>query len=114
MDSTTDAATHGNLRDGFNGTGSLQPGATEVGWTMIEERKLSSATNYEIEPGETEEFHFDFTIPNNVSRVLIYSHLENPRKHGWFGREKIGWNLSTVCEIRSVRKGFREWLNKNF
>jgi hypothetical protein len=91
----------------------VQAGTTEVDWTMLQERKLNSPTKYEIEPGETEEFHFDFTIPKSVSRVLIYSHVENPKKRGWFGREKIGWNLSTVCEIPSVRKGFREWLSHN-
>lgn len=92
-----------------SGKDPMPPDATEFDWDMIKERTLK-AGQFEIEPGEVEEFHFDFTIEQSVSRVLIYSHMENPTKSGWWGTKKIGWNLSTVYEIPKLRKGFREWL----
>ena len=90
----------------------VQTNSTEFGWTLMQERKLG-AQDFEIEPGEAEEFHFDFAIPKNVSRVLIYSHLENPTKRGWWGKQKIGWNLSTVCEIPHAERRLFQWLIKD-
>jgi len=82
----------------------LQEGTTEFGWPIIAERKLNPNTRYEIEPGEPDEFHFDFCIERNISRVLIYSHVENRVRGGMFPTEKIGWNLSTVYEIKDPKK----------
>jgi hypothetical protein len=101
---------HGTILAGGN---PLQAHTTEFGWTLIGERQLQDEGIYEIEPGETDEFHFDFMIPKSVLRVLIYSHLQNQKKRGLFGGKEIGWNLSTICEIRKVRKGIFEWLTKN-
>jgi len=65
---------------------------------------LNPAAGFEIEPGESEEFHFDFTIHQSVSRVLVYSYLENATKRRRRKKQKIGWQLSTVYEIPDLRK----------
>ena len=91
----------------------VQPNTTEFGWTQIGERKLNPMEGFEIEPGEAEEFHFDFTVHQGVSRVLVYSYLENSTKGRWWKTKRIGWQVSTVYEIPKPRKGIREWLTKN-
>ena len=91
----------------------VQQDTTEFGWIQIGERNLNAAAGFEIEPGESEEFHFDFIIHSNVSRLLVYSYLENSTKGWWWSAKKIGWQLSTVYEISNPRKGIREWLTKN-
>ena len=95
------------------GVDPVQKDTTEFPWPIIGERKLNAETRYEIEPGEPDEFHFDFCIDRSVSRVLIYSHVENRTKSGLFGTQKIGWNLSTVYEITDSEKGIRKWLRRN-
>jgi hypothetical protein len=89
-----------------------RPKTTEFPWPLIEKRDLN-AEDYEIEPGEAEEFHFDFTMNKGVSRVLIYSHIENAKKKKWLSAKKIGWNLSTLYEIHESQGGIRRWLTKN-
>ena len=90
----------------------VQPDTTEFGWTLIGERNLPPASGIQIEPGEADEFHFDFSIPDDVSRVLIYSYLENSIQGRVWKTKKIGWHLSTAYEIPEPKKGIREWLTR--
>lgn len=78
----------------------VQKGTTEFGWTMIGERKLNPAGDFQVEPGEAQEFYFDFTFDGDASRVLVYSYLENSVEGRLLWKpKKIGWQLSTVYEI---------------
>ncbi len=77
----------------------VESSRTDIEWTLIAERKLDPTAGYEIEPGEAEEFHFDFMIDQNVSRVLIYSYLENKKKRRWPTTKTIGWNISTIYDM---------------
>ena len=79
---------------------------TEFGWPVLKERTMrvtASKEQFEIEPAEIEEFPFDFVIEGDVSRVLVYSYVENQTK-------KIGWNLNTVYEIPKAKTKLGKWL----
>jgi hypothetical protein len=64
-------------------------------WALIQKRDLPPKHSREIEPGETDQIDFDFMIEPDIQRILVYSHLPNPRK------ETVGWNLNTIHEIPS-------------
>lgn len=64
-------------------------------WALVQKRDLPPNHCREIEPGETDQIDFDFMIEPDVQRILVYSHLANPRK------ETAGWNLNTIHEIPS-------------
>jgi len=51
----------------------------------------------ELEPGETEQIDFDFIIPP-LEVIEVYSHVNNEQKR----KKEIGWNLTTVKDIRST------------
>jgi len=70
----------------------------EIDWSLIEKRELAAADAKEIEPKESDELNFDFVIDNRISRVLVYTHLENEVKGL---RKKIGWNLTSIYVIES-------------
>ncbi len=70
----------------------------EVEWPLLAEQKPAFAKGKrEIEPGETDELHFDFAIDPDVQVVVVYSYLKNVKKR----RREIGWNATTVYELRS-------------
>lgn len=50
----------------------------------------------EIEPTETDAFHFDFVLPASAEIVEVYSHFENMTKR----RRMIGWNCTTLHQMR--------------
>jgi 3',5'-cyclic AMP phosphodiesterase CpdA len=72
---------------------------TEIEWVLLGERKVDPDAGYEIEPGEQEEFSFDFTIEGNVTRVLIYSFVENPLKAARRRGKSIGWSITTIYDL---------------
>jgi len=72
----------------------------EVQWPLLGEIDLKGEKQgYEIEPGESEEFHFDFIIDSEIKSVLIYSYLRNRKKRG----REIGWNKTSVYDINNMR-----------
>ena len=69
----------------------------EVEWPLLREKKLRSQRNKrEIEPGETDELHFDFVIDSDVQVVVVYSYLKNVKKR----RREIGWNATSIYDLR--------------
>jgi hypothetical protein len=64
------------------------PGVRGVSNRMIETK------NVEIEPGETQDFAFDFVFDIGIRTVILYSYVNNPTK-----KAGIGWNLSTIYEM---------------
>lgn len=77
---------------------------TEGIWPIIAERTCH-LKDHEIEPGEPDEFHFDFELEAGVKTVLAYTYLKNvaKKKRGWFGRfgkfREIGWNITTLYDL---------------
>ena len=70
---------------------------SEIEWPLLGEVDLSGEEQKcEIEPGEKEEFDFDFVIGSEIESVVIYSYLKNRKK----GRKQIGWNKTTIYDIR--------------
>ena len=76
----------------------VKGGQTEVEWPLLKQRPFPfEKREREIEPGEIDEVHFDFIIDPEVQIVVLYSYLKNKRK--W--RREIGWNTTSVYELRS-------------
>ena len=70
--------------------------STEVVWDTLRDRlKDFSKESCEVEPGEVDEFFFDFVIPSNVTKVQFYSHVENVKK--W--KRNVGWNTTIIYDV---------------
>jgi hypothetical protein len=73
-------------------------------WPCLVDRECNwSKECREVEPGEIDEFHFDFVIPAHVQLVEIYSYIRNVKKQD----REIGWNTTTVyslCEDTNMAK----------
>lgn len=68
----------------------------EILWDTLGDRQCDySGEGCEVEPGETEEFIFDFVIASEMTKVQVYTHVENIKK--W--KKNIGWNTTTVYDI---------------
>jgi len=76
----------------------IQQGKHEIGWSLIQKHELTASDHIQIEPKESDELHFDFVIDKRISRILVYTHLENEAKGL---RRKIGWNLTSIYAIGS-------------
>ena len=75
---------------------SVERDQAEILWDTLGDRHCDfSGEGCEIEPGETDEFIFDFVIPTQISKVQIYSDVENLKK--W--KKNIGWNKTTIYDI---------------
>ncbi|MFB3779717.1 MAG: hypothetical protein ACE141_19010 [Bryobacteraceae bacterium] len=69
---------------------------SEISWPLIVERKCDwQKVRQEVEPGETEECHFDFVIPPELQKIEVYSYVGNIRKR----RREIGWNTTTMYSL---------------
>lgn len=73
----------------------VQQGETEILWPDIATRECNWKWREvrEIEPGETDEFHFDFALPPEIMAVEVYTHTSNRRKRF----RRIGWNATSLC-----------------
>jgi hypothetical protein len=70
--------------------------STEVVWDTLGDRlKDFSKEGCEIEPGEADEFIFDFVIAPNVKKVQFYSHIENIKKF----KRNVGWNTTILYDL---------------
>ncbi len=53
----------------------------------------------QIEPGETDECHFDFLLDNNIESVFVFSYLECDRgRFGFLNRQRgtLGWHKTSL------------------
>jgi hypothetical protein len=50
-------------------------------------------THGKIEPGDSDEFSFDFVIPTDVATVYLYSYVSNPTA------DNLGWGLSCLYDL---------------
>lgn len=82
-------------------------GSSEILWDTLGDRHCDfSGDGCEVEPGETEEFIFDFVIPSEVIKVQVYTHVENITK----STKNIGWNTTTIHDVGGATNG-QEWKN---
>jgi hypothetical protein len=82
------------VRTRLENNGDVVPeGRTDAEWVKLIRRDLPHDYCCDIEPGETDTIDFDFQIADSVSRVLIYSYVENQQKR------VIGWNLNTIHHV---------------
>jgi hypothetical protein len=73
----------------------------EVDWPMLSEKTLAwEKDGREIEPGEKDEFHFDFVLDADIKTVVIYSYFRNKVKP----KRDIGWNKATIYEMDNHRE----------
>jgi len=71
-------------------------GDTEIAWPRICEREFRwKSGEREIEPGETDECHFDFVIDASIDTVLVYTYFRNHSKL----HRQIGWNTTNVYSL---------------
>lgn len=69
---------------------------SEITWPLVGERACDwQEACREVEPGETEECHFDFVLPVELGMVEVYSYLRNVSKRP----KDIGWNTTTVYSV---------------
>ena len=75
----------------------IKEGQTEVEWPLLKQRSFPfDRREREIEPGETDELHFDFIIDSDVQVIAVYSYLKNAKKR----RRDIGWNATSIYDLR--------------
>lgn len=76
----------------------VEDGKHEAAWdTLAEKDIIFKRSEREIEPGEEEEFSFDFLIDSNVKTVIVYSYFKNESKK----KRDIGWNKTTIYDLSS-------------
>jgi hypothetical protein len=81
----------------------VEHGETEIRWPMLIERQVKLDKGVvEIEPGEREQFCFDFILESENKSVEIYSYFKNISKP----TKEIGWGLTTIHDlVDSTGKG---------
>jgi len=65
-------------------------------WPLIGQANIPEGP-HELEPGESENFPFDFVIGREVQCICIYSYLSNRKKSK--GKHEIGWSTSTIHDL---------------
>jgi hypothetical protein len=79
-----------------------RPGETEIRWPALDRCDPKWEKDpYEVEPGESENIHFDFLIPSTAHTVEVYAHFQNVSKRG----RDIGWDITALYDVTSSPKG---------
>lgn len=79
----------------------VEEGRCEVSWPMVCSREFSwTKGEIEIEPGESDEFCYDFIIDASIKTIEVYSYFKNAKKR----KSDIGWGLTTVYDIPVYEK----------
>jgi hypothetical protein len=80
------------LKERDDGNEQCEP---EAEWPLLSELKLKfEKGEREVEPGETDELHFDFVIDSDVQVIVVYSYLKNAKKR------RLGWNATSIYDLR--------------
>lgn len=70
--------------------------ATEASWPCLKtSHRTWGAGEASIEPGESDEFGFDFVVPSQVKTVFIYCYIRNVMHQ----EREIGWQLSQFYDL---------------
>jgi hypothetical protein len=74
----------------------VKAGDREILWPLIKLRKQKwREQECEIEPGESDEFHYDFILDAEVQTIEVYSYFKNAKKPG----REIGWGWTTIYDL---------------
>lgn len=74
-------------------------------WPLAVDKKEKewSKGSREIEPGESDQVHFDFLLGPEVETIIVYSYFTNAKK---FGRKKeLGWQITNVYDLKPFTNG---------
>ena len=83
--------------------GQLVPdGSRDAGWPCI--AFFEGPGPGQIEPGEGDEFGFDFVIPTEVSTLFVYSYIRNVTQEG----RELGWGVTSLYDLDEPRGEQRE------
>jgi hypothetical protein len=66
---------------------------TEADWALLAHSDVSDKR--QIEPGEEEEFYFDFLLDAEVKTVIVYCYFKNKKIKG----EELGWNKTIIYDV---------------
>jgi hypothetical protein len=89
----------GELEDGY-----LDPTEKEgeTNWKPFAEgERVLQAEEAETEPGENDEFGFDFAVPSSFETVHVYVYVENFMKRG----KKLGWCVTNYYDLSGKAGG---------
>lgn len=70
-------------------------GGSRIEWPCLEQLRCCPNPPREIEPGETDEIHFDFVIDDTIRTVIAHTQLENRAKR----TQAFVWERSTVYDL---------------
>jgi hypothetical protein len=71
----------------------IPEGEREAGWLCLGTRTGGGAGH--IEPGEWDEFGFDFVIPGDVKTVFIYTYIKNVTQK----QRELGWTVTKLYDL---------------
>lgn len=83
----------------------FETGAVEATWPLLDQHKKdSSGGKAEVEPGESDEFVFDFFLDPRVETVSVYAYLANVTKSRrgrwrWSKPRELGWSVTRLYDI---------------
>lgn len=87
----------GSLRKGED---LVENQGSDIRWKTLGQRECSwKESPCEVEPGETEEFHFDIVIPSEIKVVEVYSYLKNEAKR----KRSIGWRHTSFVWLDKAK-----------
>ena len=76
----------------------IPKGKWEVNWPLLQLCEARSPQDdYELEPGESQELHFDFILDAQVQTVAVYSYFKNIAKR----EREIGWDAASIYDLES-------------
>jgi hypothetical protein len=78
----------------------VRAGKAEADWPCLS--SYEGPGHGEIEPGESDEFGFDFFIPTDTATVFVYSYIGNPSK------TNLGWSVTSLYDLDTERGQHRE------
>jgi hypothetical protein len=77
-------------------------GGRDASWPCI--GSISGPLAAQIEPGEWDEFGFDFVIPADAATVFIYTYIKNVTEK----KRELGWTVTTLYDLDEDRGEHRE------
>ncbi|MBT4643000.1 MAG: hypothetical protein HOC09_29685 [Deltaproteobacteria bacterium] len=97
-------ADHMHLREG-NVPDLFHDRKSKITWREIGFRGLDwEKGEIKIEPGETEEFQYDFILDDGIQTVKILTYFKNIKMR----RREIGWRLTDLYDLKGEKNGKRK------
>jgi hypothetical protein len=72
----------------------------EYKWPLAAGAKKKTWPNgdRQIEPGESDQVHFDFNVGSEVETIIVYSYFENAKMRT--RKSELGWRMTSVHDLR--------------